>query len=222
MVRRDLGRHTEPFVLRAAHEVDRASARQVAQVQAAAGHARDRQIARDGDLLGLAGTAGEAERGRREPFVHLSALDERRVLGVVGDHDLHAERLGVGEGVPQDPRRRHRVAVVAEHAHARVDHLAHLGERLTGESFRDRADREHLTQSRRRREIADLVDDRGVIGHRLGVRHRGDGGVPTERRGARAGLDRLLVLEAGFAQVRVQVDEPRRHHRAVAVDHVRP
>ena len=54
----------------------------------------------------------------------------------------------------------------------------------------------------------------GVVGDRVGVRHRRDGREPADRGGARARLDRLLVLEAGLAQVRVEVDEPGREHQA--------
>ena len=58
----------------------------------------------------------------------------------------------------------------------------------------------------------------GVVRDRLGVGHRRDRRVPADRRRARAGLDRLLVLEAGLAQMRVHVDQARRHDQPAAVD----
>ena len=49
-----------------------------------------------------------------------------------------------------------------------------VGERLAGELLRDGAHREHVAQTVRASEVPHLVDDRGVVGGRDGVRHRGD------------------------------------------------
>jgi hypothetical protein len=189
-------------------------------VQAAAGHPRHREVAGDGDLLCLGGPAREPERGRDESLVHLTPLDERGILGVVGDHDLDGERLRVHERVPQYPRRRNGVPVVAEDPDARVHHLAHLGERLPRQTLRDRADGEDLAQTGRARQLADLAHDRGVVGHRLGVRHRRDRRISPDRRRSATRLDRLLVFEAGLPEMRVEVDEAGHDERAVAVDHL--
>ena len=75
-----------------------------------------------------AGLPGQPERGRVGALVHVPALGEGRILGVVGEHHVAAERLGVHERVAQDPRVRHAAAVVAEHPDAGLDHLADLRE----------------------------------------------------------------------------------------------
>jgi hypothetical protein len=56
------------------------------------------------------------------------------------------------------------------------------------------------------------------IDDRVGVRHRDDGAEPAGRRGAGAGLEVLLVLLPGRAQVHVRVDERREEVLAAAVD----
>ena len=63
----------------------------------------------------------------------------------------------------------------------------------------------------------DLLDDAGRVGDRLGVGHRVHGREAAHRGRHGAGLDRLGVLAAGLAQVRVQVDEPGQQHHAGAV-----
>ena len=57
-----------------------------------------------------------------------------------------------------------------------------------------------------------------VVGDGIGVRHRRDGRVPAGGGRPRPGLDRLLLLEPGFAQVRVQIDQPGREDQPVAVE----
>ena len=63
-----------------------------------------------------------------------------------------------------------------------------------------------------------LLDHAGGVGDRVGVGHRVDRGVAAERRGPRAGLDRLGVLPARLAQVGVQVDQAGQGDQAVGVD----
>ena len=220
---RHLRRDADALRLGAPDELDRPRRREVAQVEAArrspARCARSRATAISSASAGRPASPSEAET---RALVHVPALDERGVLGVVGDHHLDRERLRV---------RRARcaaaaavgtaVAVVGEHPHAGLDHLPHLGERLPRQPFRDRADREDVGQARRGRR------GRGPRGRSpawsatgIGVRHRRDGGVATDRGGPGSGLDRLLVLVARLSQVRVQVDEPRRERRGPgAVDH---
>ena len=59
----------------------------------------------------------------------------------------------------------------------------------------------------------------GVAGG-LRVGHRDERGVPAERPGPGAGLDRLGLLATRLAQVRVQVDQPRTDRAARGVEHV--
>ena len=72
-----------------------------------------------------------------QALVHLAVLGERRVLAMVRDHHV-VERLRVDERVAEQPCRGHALPVVAEHADARLHHVADLGERLALEPFRGR------------------------------------------------------------------------------------
>ncbi len=169
------------------------------------------------DLLRLPGLAGEAEDRGVLPLVHLAALGEPGVLAVLGDRHL-AEGQGVGEGVAQELGVGHDPAVVAEDAHPGLHHLPELRELLPGQAAGDRPDGEHVAEPGGRGEVEDLPDHRGVVGHRVGVRHRRHRGVPAEGRRPAAGLHGLGVLAARLAQVRVGVHEARRDHEPRAVE----
>ena len=58
------------------------------------------------------------------------------------------------------------------------------------------------------------------VDDRVGVRHRHDRDVAAGRRGAGAGVDVLLVLLPGRAQVHVRVDEAGEQVPPLAVDHL--
>ena len=57
--------------------------------------------------------------------------------------------------------------------------------------------------------LQDEQRDAGVVVHRLGVRHAGDGGEAARDSRGRAGGDRLLMFLTGLAQVHVNIDEAR-------------
>ena len=121
-----------------------------------------RAIARSRATMTSSASAGwprKPERVRVEALVHLPVLDERRVLAVIGDHDI-VERLRVDERVAKQPRGGHALPVVAEHPDAGLHHLADLGERLALEPLRDGAHREDVAEAGRGRQVADLVDRR--------------------------------------------------------------
>ena len=109
VVRRDLGGDAHAARLGAAHLLDRAGGAQVRQVQSAAGQARQRQVARDGDLLGLARDALEPEHRRQRAFVHDAAVDQVGVLGVAGRSAARraaSTRARGASGWPSAPRGR--------------------------------------------------------------------------------------------------------------------
>ena len=66
--------------------------------------------------------------------------------------------------------------------------------------------------------LAQRAQDRRGVDDRVGVRHRHDGDEAAGGRGARAGVEVLLVLLPGYAQVHVRVDEAREEVPALAVD----
>jgi hypothetical protein len=65
-----------------------------------------------------------------------------------------------------------------------------------------------------------LFHDTGRVRAWLGARHREHRRVSAERSRRRTGLHGLGVFSAGFAQVRVQVDQTGQQHRTLAVDNV--
>ena len=93
-----------------------------------------------------------------------------------------------------------------------------LGELGALEALGDRADRHDVDQPGGQSEVEDPLGRLGGVGDRGGVGHGEHGGVATDGRGPRARGDRLGVLAARLAQVRVQVDEAREQGEAVGVD----
>ncbi len=104
------------------------------------------------------------------------------------------------------------------HPRRRVGHRAELGQPLARQPDGDGADRAHVAVPGLPAEPPDLLDHAGGVGDRVGVGHRVHGGEAAQRRGRRAGLDRLGVLPARLAQVGVQVDQPGQRDQAVGVD----
>ena len=105
----------------------------------------------------------------------------------------------------------------------RAGHQAELGELLAGQAAGHGAHRLHVRPARPRgrgRGRAAAASAVSVTGR--GVGHRQHGGVAADRGGPRAGEDRLGVLAAGLAQVRVQVDEAGQGDEAVGVEDLGP
>ena len=82
----------------------------------------------------------------------------------------------------------------------------------------DGADRAHVAVAGLAAEPPDLLDDAGGVGDRVGVGHRVHGGEAARAPRPGAGLDRLGVLAARLAQVRVQVDQAGQGDQPVGVD----
>ena len=215
VVRRHLRSYVQALRPGAAHQLDAAGGAEVGDVHVRAGLAGKGDVAGNHVLLGGARDALEAEAGRDPAFVH-DAAGELRVLAMVDDRQV--EGGGVLEGVAHDAGVRDGVAVVAEADAACVRQLAHLRELLTGAALRHCADRQHAHEAGLPRSLHDVVDGAAIVHRRLGVGHGADGSEAAARRRPSAGLDGLLVLEAGIAQVRVEVDEPRRNDEAGGVD----
>ena len=218
VVRSDLGGDVDAATLRPPDDLDRSCRRQVADVQAGADVLGEQHVARDDRLLGDGGPAGETELGRDGALVHLRALGEPRVLCVLGDDAV--ERLHVLERSPHDQRIPDAEPVVAEDAHpgARVGHRAELGEPLALLADGHRADGLHRDEAGGLAEGELLLDDAGGVGDGRRVGHREHGRVPAGGGGAGSGEDRLGRLVPGLAQVRVQVDETRKHDEPVGID----
>ena len=78
----------------------------------------------------------------------------------------------------------------------------------------------HRAVSRRLSLLDHVIDDRSFIGNGIRVRHRADIGEAAMRCRSSAGLDGLLVFEAGIAQMNVYVHEPWESQRTASIEHL--
>ena len=158
----------------------------------------------------------EAEGGRDRPLVHDAVAGELRVLLV--EEDVAADQVLVLERPSHHPRRADRQPVVGEPDRAGLAHRGHLGQLAPFHPAGDRADE----ADRDGRDVGGLLAQGahlvGLVDDRIGVRHRDHPAVAARRGGAGAGLDVLLVLLAGAAQVDVGVEEGGEGVQAARVD----
>ena len=210
VVRPDLGGDPHAGRLGRRDRLHRRGARQVLDVHApvlVAGDLASRATIVDSLTLGMPRRRARADGA----LVHRAARRERRVLLVQGEHA--AAQRWYWSAWRSIPALDDRPAVVGEAERAVVAQLAHLGQLLAlsprviaaKKPTGMRASRAAASRSARR--IGRAVDDR------IGVRHRDDRAVAAGGGRARAGLEVLLVLLAGRAQVHVRVDEGRQDVR---------
>ena len=215
-MRRDLARDGDAELAGRADRLEALARRDVRDVEAGAGERRELDVAGDHRALAHVGPAREAEPGRGPPFVHDALTYECGVLLV--DDDGQAEHRGVLEGAAHEVAVRDRLAVVGDRDDSLRLHRADLGELDALEALRDGADREDTDDAGLAGASHDERDGRRVVRDGVRVRHRADGREAAGGRGARAARDRLLVLEAGLPEVRVQVHEPRGDDEARRLD----
>ena len=220
VLRRALGGHAHAVGLRRAHERGRRRARHVQHVVAAAGALRELQVAGDDRRLRFRRAAGDAEPRRPRAFVHVAARDERGVLGVLGE-----DRAGQRGG-----------------AYSNACRITSASATQSPSSVNTRTPRSYSSpsgaSSSPRRPL--VMQPAGRTSHRPTARARSStdcttaassiGGsvfgmqttaVQPPSAAARAGLDRLAVLAAGFPEVHLDVDEPGRDDAALGVEHGR-
>ena len=112
VMRRHLAGHLHAAALALAHRLERRPRAHVRDVDVAADHLGDEDVAAGGDRLGDAGDALQPERRRHRPFVRHALALERRVLAVLDER--HAEHAGVLHRAARQQRGRDRMAVVAD------------------------------------------------------------------------------------------------------------
>ena len=162
------------------------------------------------------GPSREPEVAAAVTLVHHRTGREPFDLTVLRHGDAEAE--GVLEGPPHEQWILHAVAVVGEQLDAGSRQFGERGQLLPGPADGDRRRRMNVAQPGSLALAADELDDADTVLCRVGVRHRDHCGVPAERGRARPGLDRLGFLLAGLAEMRVEVDEARRHGEAGRVE----
>ena len=214
----DLGGDVPPRRLGLPDDLDRPGGGDVADVEAGADVGGQQAVAGDHCLLGHRRPAGQPEPARELALVHLGALGQPRLLGVLGDDAV--ERLDVLQRTAHQHRVVHALAVVGEHPHpsGRVGHRAELGELVAGQADGDGADGVDVAVAGLAAQAPDLLDHPGGVGDRVGVGHRVHGGEATHRGGLGAGEHCLGVLATGLAQVGVQVDQAGERDQAGGVD----
>lgn len=89
---------------------------------------------------------------------------------------------------------------------------------LAGDVLGDCAGGEHVDVGRLGGALVNVRDGAGGVGGGRGVRHADDGGESAAGGAAGAGLDGFLRAATGFAQVHVDVDQPRRDEAVGGVD----
>ena len=146
-----------------AHELEALLGGDVGDVEAAAGHAAELDVAVDLQLLAQRRPAEHAEARGGAALVDDAVRGERLDLAVRGDdlvelaHVLHA---GAHHAGALDA-----VAVVGERDGALHDHVTDLGERLALLAHRERADGTHVAEAGVAGAV-DLVADLGAgVGH---------------------------------------------------------
>ena len=100
----------------------------------------------------------------------------------------------------------------------RIRHRPDLRECDPSESFGDRADGSHCGVAVVESQRLNLLDNPSRVLNGHGVSHREYGGESTHRRGTSARQNRLALLEPGFAQMSVQIDEARKCLQAARID----
>ena len=217
VVRGDLAGDAHAGGLGAAHELEPVGAGEVLDVQVGAGELGQLDVAGDVDLLAGRGPAQHAQAGGGDALVDLAGVDQALVLAVV--HDGAAELYGVVHDAAHHAGVLDAAAVVGEGHGAVGAHVAHLGEHLALEAAGARAGHVHAAHAGRGGAVADELDAGGGVGDGVGVGHADDVGEAAVHRGAAAGGDVLLVLEAGLPQVDVDVDQAGHEHAAGGVAH---
>ena len=224
-MRRDVAGHRQAGRLRAADEVQAAPRREVREVEPGARHVaqdvgEDREVARDGHLLGRGRPAAQTEDRRDEPVVRLGALGQAEVLG---DGRRSAARArprrparpaGSARTGPAPRRRRTRPR---PHRPAR---RARPAAPLPARPSPRRARAARPASREATRGGPDPARTPGSSRARRRVRHRADRREAAVRRRRQPRRDRLGVLVAGLAQVRVEVDEAGRDDDPAGVDAV--
>ena len=94
----------------------------------------------------------------------------------------------------------------------------HLGDHFTLEADRQRAERMHVRLVQVARAKLEHLDEARLVEHGVGIRRAHEGRDATRDGRGHLGRKRRLVLVAGLAQPRAQVDEAGRDDQARRVD----
>ena len=201
-----------------ADQLDAAGGGEVQEVHPDAGQSHQFDVAVDHQLLGDRRPARQPEAAAARSLVHHRTRGEPGDLAVLGERD--PEAVGVLERPAHEERVLHAVAVVGEDPHAGRGQFGERRQLRPGRpTVIDRRGRTSQSPARSPcRGTKSTTSTQSCVG--IGVRHRHDRSEAAERRRTAAGLDRLGLLAAGFAEVACEVDEAGAHDQPVGGDHL--
>ena len=173
-------------------------------------------VASGADGFRLRGNALQAEANGARAFAHHAAGEKRRIFAVINHRQI--ERVAIVHHLAHQARGGDGLAVVADGDDSGVFHRGDFRERFAFAADRGRADRPDAHAARGRGAFDDGARDRGVVIHRLRVRHAADGGESAAGGGARAGFDGFGHFLARLAQMAVKINEAGRDDQAGGVE----
>ena len=123
-------------------------------------------------------------------------------------HGTH-QHLGIGNG----SKRMRKADAPGLHQ------FCHLGDGVALQAHGKRAHGKEMRSIDAARPVLEHLDQARLVEHRIGVGRTRERGHASRERGLHFGLERGLVLEAGLAQPRGEVDHAGHHPAACAINH---
>ena len=201
---------------RLAHQLHAGRRRHPAQVHAATGLPHQFEYRVQCDRLGDHGNAREPEAAGHHPAMRDATAREPGVLRMQPHREAEGGR--VLHRMHQGARIARQAVAIGETDAPGLRQLRHFRQHLAVESDGERTQRVQPRAALLAGTVAQHLDQARLVERRIGV------GRATEVRDATGGggrefaLERGLVLEAGFAQARARVDQPRQHPQAPRID----
>ena len=188
----------------------------MAEMDALAFRFRNKNVARNHDLLGGTGDSRQTELGGNKAFIHHAVADKVLILAVA--HDEQTEMVGILHRQTEKVRVRYRLSVVGNRDDARFLHPADFRHFNARQPLGDRADRiDAHAASLRLRLFDDVARHSRVVVGRLRVGHAANRGKAAVRRRTRAGNDILFIFLTRIAQMAVHIDQARGDYLARCV-----
>jgi hypothetical protein len=164
-------------------------------------------VSREQAVFGHARRAAQTEAGGHRALVHVRAVRERMILGMLEYGQVKVAR--VLEHAAQDLARADAVVGITDGDGACLAERSHLGEQLASQTLGGGGDGRQPDGARLRGSRAEPLRDDGLIVDRIGVRSAAHVGKPPGGGSAQPGREVLFVFEARLAEVGSQIDEPR-------------
>ena len=205
VVRGRLAGNADALLLGTTDELEAMGGGNMLDVQLGAGKFGHLDVASDLNLLALRRPTKQAQTRGNGALIDLAVAHEVLVLAVA--HEDLAEHLAVVHATAHHAGTLDTAAVIGESDSAAGDHIAHLGKSLALEAARASARGEHAAMANGGSTRLDVLDNRAVIGHGIGVGHGANAGETALGGSTGAALDVLLVLITGLTEMNMHVNE---------------